>query len=468
MAIRANDQQVLDDLYAQYKSAYGGAKQDYFALAYLRKRFKIEIDDLKYRVAFNGNDYGIDAYFIDGEAHNLYLYQFKWTENYALFKDSMVRLTNYGIDRVFGNPTQDTTQNELIVYLKKELNEDRDKISRVYIHFVFKGDVDACEKSEGLANRREDLESKAHVINTYFGREIEVHVDFISDKPGKKPPPPAQSYEITLSEHIKTAHDRVAMYVAFIPLHELHGIYVVLRERLFDRNIRGALSSDNAPNRRIRGALERIVLKDADQPSVFPFRHNGVTIAAEKVTVVDGRLRLHVPRILNGAQTISSVDRFLMQHAGNPLLNQNMDKFEAICVITKVIADDPASDFVTQVTIANNQQNPVPPWALRAMDTRQVDLADKFREELKIFYSRQDGVFENLSDEEKDQLGIEEYKGYPNPSDGANISGRAGRCLQYGFDFQTSLSHSSFTRRHSNLPMTTSTGGPLFFATKWA
>jgi hypothetical protein len=99
-----------------------------------------------------------------------------------------------------------------------------------------------------------------------------------------------------------------------------------------------------------------------------------------------------------------------MQHAGNPLLNQNMDKFEAICVITKVIADDPASDFVTQVTIANNQQNPVPPWALRAMDTRQVDLADKFREELKIFYSRQDGVFENLSDEEKDQLGIEEYK----------------------------------------------------------
>ena len=121
MAIRANDQQVLDDLYAQYKSAYGGAKQDYFALAYLRKRFKIEIDDLKYRVAFNGNDYGIDAYFIDGEAHNLYLYQFKWTENYALFKDSMVRLTNYGIDRVFGNPTQDTTQNELIVYLKKEL-----------------------------------------------------------------------------------------------------------------------------------------------------------------------------------------------------------------------------------------------------------------------------------------------------------------------------------------------------------
>ena len=35
-----------------------------------------------------------------------------------------------------------------------------------------------------------------------------------------------------------------------------------------------------------------------------------------------------------------------------------------------------------------------------------MDLADKFREELGIFYSRQEGVFQNLSDEEKKQLGI--------------------------------------------------------------
>lgn len=63
-----------------------------------------------------------------------------------------------------------------------------------------------------------------------------------------------------------------------------------------------------------------------------------------------------------------------------------------------------------EVTIANNQQNPVPPWALRAMDRRQVDLADKFREEVGIFYSRQEGAFENLSEDEKQELGIEDPK----------------------------------------------------------
>src|SRR5207248_864417 len=44
------------------------------------------------------------------------------------------------------------------------------------------------------------------------------------------------------------------------------------------------------------------------------------------------------------------------------------------------------------------------------MDQRQVDLADKFREELGIFYSRQEGAFENLSDDERAELGIEVMK----------------------------------------------------------
>ena len=65
---------------------------------------------------------------------------------------------------------------------------------------------------------------------------------------------------------------------------------------------------------------------------------------------------------------------------------------------------------MTQITISNNQQNPVLPWALRAMDNRQVDLADKFRNELGIFYSRQEGAFENLTDDEKEELGIEDSK----------------------------------------------------------
>lgn len=126
--------------------------------------------------------------------------------------------------------------------------------------------------------------------------------------------------------------------------------------------------------------------------------------------ISDGTATLHVPRLLNGAQTLSSVAKFLDLQAENPLLKKNLDRLNAITVLAKIVEDDPSGEFVTQVTISNNQQNPVPPWALRAMDQRQLDLADKFREELAIFYSRQEGTFGNLSDEEREELGIEDSK----------------------------------------------------------
>lgn len=410
MPITTADKQKLDALWADYGSSYGGRKEDYFALLYLTRRFKEDVRDIAHHVAFGGNDYGVDAYHIDPGTRNLYLFQFKWSESHSLFKDSIKRLTDHGIARIFGAAKdQDGQQNDLLLYLHKELKEYKHVIERVYIHFVFKGEVDDAERSEGLDKRKEELEARGHVINDYFeGREIELLVDFVSDKPGKGGPPPSQSYEISMSERISTEHDGKRMFVGFVPLMDLYRIYSALRQHFFDRNIRAALSKDNAPNRKIREALDRIVLKTSEEPSVFAFRHNGVTLAADKVTEFDGKVRLYVPRLLNGAQTVSSLALFLEERSDNPLLKKNADKLDSIYVIAKVIADNPADDFITQVTISNNQQNPVPPWALRAMDTRQVDLADKFREELGIFYSRQEGSFDNLTDDEKEELGLEE------------------------------------------------------------
>jgi hypothetical protein len=270
--------------------------------------------------------------------------------------------------------------------------------------------VDAAEKSEGLSNRREDIEN-AHLVTSFFGnRDVELLVDFIADRPGHKGPPPVQSYVVHLRESGTATHEGRTMHVGFVPLMDLYGIFKALGQKFFDRNIRAALPPDSAPNKKIRDALDRIVLKEVEEPSTFVFRHNGVTLAAERVRISDGDATLHVPRLLNGAQTLSSLARFLDMQAENPLLTKNRDRLNGINVLAKVIEDDPSGEFVTQVTISNNQQNPVHPWALRAMDQRQVDLADKFREELGIFYSRQEGAFTNLSDEEREELGIEDSR----------------------------------------------------------
>ena len=64
-------------------------------------------------------------------------------------------------------------------------------------------------------------------------------------------------------------------------------------------------------------------------------------------------------------------------------------------------------DFVTTVTICNNRQNPVAPWNLRANDMIQLRLATRFREELGLFYERQENAFEHFSDEELQEKGLQ-------------------------------------------------------------
>ena len=181
-----------------------------------------------------------------------------------------------------------------------------------------------------------------------------------------------------------------------------------LGSKFFDRNIRAAhLSPDNAPNRKIREALGEIAIKKTEPAELFAFHHNGITIAAHRVDFANDKAVLRVPRLLNGAQTVSSLSRFLEDSEASPV-KPDLAALERIQVIAKLVVEDPWSDFVTAITISNNQQNPVEPWNLRANDRIQCDLYDVFLEKLGLYYSRQENAFEALSQEELDELGVVE------------------------------------------------------------
>ena len=142
-------------------------------------------------------------------------------------------------------------------------------------------------------------------------------------------------------------------------------------------------------------------------PDVFSFNHNGVTMAAEKVIVEDGSAKLLVPRLLNGAQTITSVAKFVADNSQKQIFKANASRLEQVQVLAKIIEDDPSSPFVTTVTICNNRQNPVEAWNLRANDEIQCDLHDKLREEAHVFYARQERAFENTSEDELLAMGVD-------------------------------------------------------------
>src|ERR1019366_10578758 len=95
---------------------------------------------------------------------------------------------------------------------------------------------------------------------------------------------------------------------------------------------------------------------------------------------------------------LGSYHAFIKSYKDATILAQADDRLNAIRVICKVITQSD-QDFVTTVTICNNRQNPVAPWNLRANDMIQLQLAGRFKEELGLFYERQESAFENFSDE---------------------------------------------------------------------
>jgi hypothetical protein len=289
--------------------------------------------------------------------------------------------------------------------------ENRALIDQVCIHFIFLGDPAEAERSQVLDKLREDLENKKYLIDKFFGEnQVTLVVDFrsLSGKVGsttdqKK----THIYNLPIKDMFsQPGPNGEVMYVGFIRLIDLHRIFKDMGKRFFERNIRYGLGSGEAVNRAISRSLKSIVLDGKESPEVFAFNHNGISLFAEKVDRIDGTYHIVAPRLLNGAQTVTTFADFFESNADNSKLLERRSVAESLFVLCKIITEA-SQAFVTTVTINNNRQNPVEPWNLHANDMIQLQLQDKFREDLGIFYERQENAFQNVDMEEE---GITEAK----------------------------------------------------------
>jgi hypothetical protein len=396
---------------SELKSRRGGVDNDYFGLLFLEKEFKLSRDDASEQIAYGGNDFGIDGYHVDRQAKNLHLLQFKFSKSVDQFIGSMQRLITAGLARVFDAKSQQA-ENPILREIKSKLYELRNVIDTVYLEFIFTGDPDKAQENEALQKLREDLQSRSYLTQAYFGRAVPIIVRFRSTlKRGHEELYTPLSFPLGMSGDLSSAGpDGQTMHIGFVKLRDLHTMFVAMKERFLDRNIRSLLSGrkpgdETAVNRRLIKAFEEIVISRKTDPAVFAFNHNGVTLFAELFEGAEGDYRITEPRLLNGAQTIGSFDAFIRSHKDNAILAQSTDKIDAIKVMCKVITRSD-QDFITTVTICNNRQNPVEPWNLRANDMIQLQLANRFREEVGLFYERQENAFEHFSDEELQEKGL--------------------------------------------------------------
>jgi hypothetical protein len=403
--------QKIAQAYSDLRETCGGLKDDYFGLLYLEQEHNVPREKALNQMAFGGHDYGLDGFHFDEQKRNLYLYQFKNSPSFGQFKQSLQRLIDSGMERVFVAPNKDDAKNQLLLQLRACLKENRAIIDQIFFRFVFTGNPKDAEASPVLDKLCEDLENKKYLIDQFFGdRQVHFVIEFRSaiGRIGEPREPTSTPFDVSLTDPaVVHGPSGEKMYLGFIRLSDLHRIYRGLGSRFFDRNIRYGLGESEAVNRAISAALKKIVLEKSEQPSSFAFDHNGITLFAEHVELLDGSYQLTAPRLLNGAQTVTTVDSFLRKNDNNPKLKDGADSFQSIRALCKVITEAD-SKFVTRVTINNNRQNPVEAWNLHANDLIQLELQEKLALELGIFYERQENAFDQLAAEDLADYGISE------------------------------------------------------------
>ncbi len=402
---------TIAQAYSDLSSTCGGLKEDYFGLLYLKEEHGLPRGKAVNQTAFGGHDYAVDGFHFDEARRNLYIYQFKYSENHALFKDSLQRLIDTGVERIFSAPNHDHAKNQILIQLRACLHENRHLIEQVCFRFVFTGDPTEAERSQVLDNLREKLEDQKYLIDGFFKQNVGLIVDFRSSN-GRigAVSVPRHTTRFTIPvEKVMAASGPAAqqLHLGMIRLADLQRMHADLGSRFFDRNIRYGLGEGEAVNRAITRALRQIVIDSTEEPEVFCFDHNGITLFAEQIEWKGGQCTLTAPRLLNGAQTVTTASEFLAANKKNPQLDANLDRFEAIRLICRIITKGDAK-FITRVTINNNRQNPVEPWNLHANDEIQLELQDKFSDDLGIYYERQENAFQQLSLDDLEALGIKE------------------------------------------------------------
>ncbi|SRR6266478_2011183 len=402
----------IDQACSDLRSTYGGVREDYFGLLYLEQEHGVSRSKAINQIAFGGNDYGLDGFHFDEQRRNLYLFQFKYSDSHAQFKTSLQRLIEDGVDRIFLSPNKDDAKNQILLQLRSCLVENRAIIDQICFRFIFTGDPEEAERSKVLDKLREDLENKKYLVDQFFGeRKVGFVVEFrsASGRVGVvRNRRQSSVFDIALTDRAVVAGPNgQKMHICFIKLTDLNRMYRDLGPRFFDSNIRYGLGEGEAVNRAISHTLKQIVLDRSEAPGVFGFNHNGITLFAERLEHRDGQSQLTAPRLLNGAQTVTTLAGFLDKNKDNPKLVQGKDIFDQIRVLCKIITDADQK-FVTRVTVNNNRQNPVEPWNLHANDLIQLELQDKFRLDLQIYYERQENAFDQLSTEDLNDYGIRE------------------------------------------------------------
>jgi AIPR protein len=138
---------------------------------------------------------------------------------------------------------------------------------------------------------------------------------------------------------------------------------------LFDLNVRRELRRN-----RVRRELDRAISRAADHKNFIAF-HNGLTVVCEKLDPKPSSLTITNFSVVNGAQSVIAF------FANRARLTDDLR------ILVKFVEVGPQNPIAREVARRSNMQNPVNARNLRALDGRQLIIAEQFDNEYpRIYY----------------------------------------------------------------------------------
>jgi len=193
----------IDQLFDELGKKRGGHKNDYYGLIFLEAVHGIPRNEAFDLVAFGGNDFGIDGFFLDHDEHQFHLFQFKNSTSPGQFRESMERIAQVAIPALFSDSRPVADSQPIIDAARRALRDAKTEIEQVFIDFVFRGDPAAAERSEGLTSLKDEIEEKSWVLESYFDRPVSIVVRYLRFDEIKSMKP-TDRFDLTMSDTTST------------------------------------------------------------------------------------------------------------------------------------------------------------------------------------------------------------------------------------------------------------------------
>lgn len=406
---------TLDAIRAEIRAFHlanpiGTESYDAFCAWWLKRRWGLEPTRALAQAPAGNHDWGIDGFYLEarpeGESAILHLIQAKYSGSPQQiraavrgFARAMPRIEELLAGRAMPTAQTNPVLERLQAALERERQEKPNglnlRLRFEVLHLCADGPDALARVVEGS---REQFDDARH--DYIGGYEVGLRTVFPPDELEPDVPDPArQSFRIRFGGEMVSDSSTAKFFAGFGYLSDLVELYRDLGDVLFSKNVRSYLykAHEKGPAKHMRESLRRACIpnngKLKDAPERFAMLHNGVSVAASYAAGDGSELVLREPSILNGCQTVKNAAMWWAERRERNSID--VDAWKAIRVPIRVLVTRD-EDLIRDVTVSNNRQNAIRASAFRANDPLQVDLAERFRDELGIFYERQDSSFQNL------------------------------------------------------------------------